>query len=332
MLSGTAVKAVISYVSDYVSKLGLKTYQAFASVHDVFERNAETLKHGGEGVDIAKTLMRQMVNSMSTKLEIGSPMASMYILGNPDHYKSHKFVNFAWRSYVTFVKNGWKVRSGYQDDQEDFDDMLMVRNDNGTYVASSSVDDYRYRPLAYENVTLFEWIQCSEKKARNKKERADDWDWDDSDVTIVEKENRKRKNYRIIRHPFLPEHKAMYKSHSAHCDFRKLNSTIPNFLGGAVPRSDKGDRDYYCTTMLTFFKPWRAPEDLKDDVSTWDQAFLEYAFTDRQKELIANFNLRYECNDARDDHYAIMRKKNWPRTAREKAIKYSVTEMILKTM
>ncbi|KAJ6620990.1 hypothetical protein B0H10DRAFT_1726858, partial [Mycena sp. CBHHK59/15] len=38
LLSGTAVKAVVSYVSDYVSKLGLKTYQAFASVFDVFER------------------------------------------------------------------------------------------------------------------------------------------------------------------------------------------------------------------------------------------------------------------------------------------------------
>ncbi|KAJ6623681.1 hypothetical protein B0H10DRAFT_1633847, partial [Mycena sp. CBHHK59/15] len=38
LLSGTSVKAVVSYVSDYVSKLGLKTYQAFASVFDVFER------------------------------------------------------------------------------------------------------------------------------------------------------------------------------------------------------------------------------------------------------------------------------------------------------
>ncbi|KAJ7122509.1 hypothetical protein C8R43DRAFT_841519, partial [Mycena crocata] len=43
LLSGTSVKAVVSYVSDYVSKLGLKTYQAFASVFDVFERNREVL-------------------------------------------------------------------------------------------------------------------------------------------------------------------------------------------------------------------------------------------------------------------------------------------------
>ncbi|KAJ7808829.1 hypothetical protein B0H13DRAFT_1668446 [Mycena leptocephala] len=330
MLSGTVVKAVISYVSDYVSKLGLKTYQAFASVHDVFERNAENLKHGADGVETARTLMRQMVNSMSTKLEIGSPMAAMYILGNPDHYKSHTFVNFAWRSYVSFVKNAWKVRTGNGEDQDEFDDMMFMKNDNGSYVACSSVDDYRYRPIAYENVTLFEWIQCSEKKARNKKERAEFAD----EIAITEAWAQKKKSHRepvshdasdsdsdgsdfddFIEHDsdsedgdsqidfsedecihaFLPAHKALYESHSVYCDFRKLKTHIPNFLGGAVPRSDKGDRDYYCTTMLTLFKPWRAPEDLKDNLSTWDQAFVEHEFTDRQDDLIANFNIRYEC-------------------------------------
>ncbi|KAJ7152411.1 hypothetical protein C8R46DRAFT_847329, partial [Mycena filopes] len=38
LLSGTAVKAVVSYVSDYISKLSLKSYQMFASVYDVFQK------------------------------------------------------------------------------------------------------------------------------------------------------------------------------------------------------------------------------------------------------------------------------------------------------
>ncbi|KAJ7801457.1 hypothetical protein B0H14DRAFT_2240915, partial [Mycena olivaceomarginata] len=71
----------------------------------------------------------------------------------------------------------------------------------------------------------------------------------------------------------------------------------------------KGDREYYCMALMTLFKPWRTPADLKDEESTWDQTFHEYTFTDRQSELIRNFNIRYECNDARDDYYAIMRRK-----------------------
>ncbi|KAJ7836436.1 hypothetical protein B0H13DRAFT_1652104 [Mycena leptocephala] len=227
----------------------------------MFERNRETLDNGSQGEDTAKTLMRQMINSMSTKMEIGSPMASMYILGNPDHYCSHKY--------------------------------------DGSYLAWSIVDDYRFRPLIYENVNLYEWVQCSEKKHGPAKSvgnlRADE------DAIIVEKENQKSKAHRVTRHPFLPAHEAAFMTHAVHCDFKKLDNIIPNFMGGAVPRADKGDREYYCMTMMTLFKPWRTPEDLKDTESNWDQIFLEHTFTARQEELIRNFNLRYECNDARDD-------------------------------
>ncbi|KAJ7115118.1 hypothetical protein C8R43DRAFT_847316, partial [Mycena crocata] len=38
LLSGTAVKAVISYVSDYISKMSLKSFQMFASVYQVFDK------------------------------------------------------------------------------------------------------------------------------------------------------------------------------------------------------------------------------------------------------------------------------------------------------
>ncbi|KAJ7865900.1 hypothetical protein B0H14DRAFT_2195068, partial [Mycena olivaceomarginata] len=60
--------------------------------------------------------------------------------------------------------------------------------------------------------------------------------------------------------------------------------------------------------LCNLFKPWRSPANLKDEVSTWDQAFKEYDFTKRQNQLMKNFNVRYECNDARDDHYTAMKK------------------------
>ncbi|KAJ7695915.1 hypothetical protein B0H17DRAFT_1131114 [Mycena rosella] len=90
-----------------------------------------------------------------------------------------------------------------------------------------------------------------------------DWESDDDDETVVRKEEEKKKNYRVVRHAFLPDH-PLYLTHAVHCNFRKFDCIIPNFLGGAVPRSDKGNRDYYCLTMMTLFKVWRSPDDLKD--------------------------------------------------------------------
>ncbi|KAF6747792.1 hypothetical protein DFP72DRAFT_753753, partial [Ephemerocybe angulata] len=36
--SGTAIKATAGYIADYICKMGLKTYQIFSSIYDVFER------------------------------------------------------------------------------------------------------------------------------------------------------------------------------------------------------------------------------------------------------------------------------------------------------
>ncbi|KAJ7077794.1 hypothetical protein C8R44DRAFT_554144, partial [Mycena epipterygia] len=276
----------------------------------------------------ARHMMRKMVNSMSAKMEIGSPMASMYILGNPDHYASHTYVTFAWRPYVQFVRGFWVADQDSQnpDEQQDDEEKIPIGRQDGRFIASSGVDDYRYRPVVYNNVTLYEWIQCSEKKKRNSQERADfeeddagytaglpeddvsDWETDDEEDLILDKQAKIDKGKKPVRHPFSHEHD-LFLSHSVMCKFENLTKVIPNFIGGAMPRSDKGDRAAYCMTILTLFKPWRSPLDLKDYQSTWDQAFKEHEFTDRQQELIKNFDIRYECNDARDDHFAQMKKK-----------------------
>jgi hypothetical protein len=83
---------------------------------------------------------------------------------------------------------------------------------------------------------------------------------------------------------------------------------VPNFAGANLPRCDRGDREYYCSTMLTLFRPWRRGTDLKKPEQLWDTAFQEYNFTPEQERYMRNFNVRYECLDARDDYRAQMMK------------------------
>jgi hypothetical protein len=79
---------------------------------------------------------------------------------------------------------------------------------------------------------------------------------------------------------------------------------LPNFLPNTLPRADRGDREYYCCAMLTFFKPWRSGKDLKNKMETWDKSFMAHQFSKRQLEIMKFFNVRYECLDARDDYSA----------------------------
>ena len=83
-----------------MTKPGLNTYSMFDTIHQIFEKNKTLLTVTEHINSSARSLVTKMVNALTAKLEIGSPMASMYLLGNPDHYTSHNFINFYWKSYV----------------------------------------------------------------------------------------------------------------------------------------------------------------------------------------------------------------------------------------
>ncbi|THU83191.1 hypothetical protein K435DRAFT_689997, partial [Dendrothele bispora CBS 962.96] len=97
-------------------------------------------------------------------------------------------------------------------------------------------------------------------------------------------------------------------THEVYCDMGRTKYIIPNFKGGSLPRKDCGDEEYYFCTMLSLFKPWRSGIDLKPFSMTWTEAFTCFEFRETQKKLIRNFNLRYECYDARDNYHAQLKK------------------------
>ena len=92
---------------------------------------------------------------------------------------------------------------------------------------------------------------------------------------------------------FISEH-PLSETHGVRC---LKTARIPNFVGNTLPRHDQGDREYYCSTMLALFKPWRSGLDLRCQSESWDEAFLSHDFSSRQLEVMKNMNIRYECLD-----------------------------------
>ncbi|KZP10044.1 hypothetical protein FIBSPDRAFT_758934, partial [Athelia psychrophila] len=110
--------------------------------------------------------MTQVVNGLTSKTEMGGPMACMYLLGNPDHYKSHEFTSCYWRYYVQWVRNAWKVEGdGIEEDamMDDEDERVVIGKKSGRYVVMSHVQDYVKRPRIYENINLYNWIRLAQK-------------------------------------------------------------------------------------------------------------------------------------------------------------------------
>lgn len=81
LLSGTAIKAIVAYISDYVTKPGLKTYVIFDAIRQVFNHNSEMLGGDIERKKKSRKILTQTVNCLTAKIEIGGPMACLYLLG-----------------------------------------------------------------------------------------------------------------------------------------------------------------------------------------------------------------------------------------------------------
>ena len=417
LLSGTAIKSVIAYVTDYITKSPLKTHTIFEAVKSVFSKLNTVITKESERLQRARQVITKTVNALTSQSEIGSPMAAMYLLKNPDHYKSHELQRFYWRRYVTEVKQAWDNK----DQEDEFDKMdidevdksepepvvVLSRNHKGI-VGVSPVLDYMYRPNKYENVSLYDWIRLSRKiKARQKSvkdengqyvvdaivghcwqggqvrfrllfetgetrwqshascsrltalddylelqnvtvwqelsktivldvrhdvvllnntapddhhddisDSTDDDELEDNDSSLSsidddmddnssEAKDIEMNGLEVNYHRWATFQPAHPQSDTHKVQMLTENSAVvPDFVGGPLPRRDKGNREDYCMTMLTLFKPWRTGLELKTLHEPWDSAFTSYEWPERFSRLMHFFHLRYECNDARDDFSA----------------------------
>ncbi|RXW13813.1 hypothetical protein EST38_g12040 [Candolleomyces aberdarensis] len=259
-----------------------------------------------------------MANSLTSKVEIGGPMASLYLLGNPDRYSSHSFVPLYWRQYVASVMRTWEAASSsaynegslsdpkvyasfkapagtgreeisdVQDDvdldsERDNQDNVLVTRTSTKFVSRSHVDDYALRPLELEHICVYDWVQCAVRKTR--REIAD----------------TKTNFFRYAPgHPLQDSHIVVYNE-------RRMSSVIPNLTGGYLPRHDGEDKEAYSCSMLALFAPWRTGLELRLDHQTWTAAFDAFPFGIRHRQIVDNLKIRYECYDARDDFHAQLR-------------------------
>ncbi|KAF8868381.1 hypothetical protein BD779DRAFT_1399399, partial [Infundibulicybe gibba] len=90
-------------------------------------------------------------------MEMGSPMVCMYLLGHPDHYKSHEFALFYWQSYVREARKFWHEEDAHCEMMAP-DKVALIKR-YGRIVGLSPVYDYIYRPVELLDMCLYDWIQ-----------------------------------------------------------------------------------------------------------------------------------------------------------------------------
>jgi len=188
-----------------------------------------------------------------------------------------------------------EVESSLDADEAKLSLKVIIMSVDGQLTSYKTVLDYAMRPGALYKVCLYEFIQQFKKFKVSQKKASKDNSSDKEDVT---------KPGNTTNFSFLPDH-PQFKTHKISW-LQKEYGHIPNFIGGTLPRQDKGDQDYYCCTMLVLFKPWRNSADLKALDITWCEAFDQHDFSEAQHTSMDCFQIRHECNEARDDFQATL--------------------------
>src|SRR6266478_1477917 len=161
LLSGTAIKAVVAYISDYITKPSLKSHIIFSTIKSVFDNNSKLLGGTMGRREKSRKIITKIVNALTSQLEIGAPMAALYLLGNPDHYTNYQFVPCYWKSYVREARSFW-----HKANEDDQPERVILTKRSRKLIGLSSVNDYIYRPTEYEDMSLYDWFRLSRKGKR----------------------------------------------------------------------------------------------------------------------------------------------------------------------
>lgn len=104
--SGDSAKALIYYVTDYITKESLTTHVGLEALTYAINRNDQKFSEDMVTPDSlkAKSLFVKTVNSMMARQEMSHQQVMSYLIGGGDHYKSETFRLLKWAELDRFIR------------------------------------------------------------------------------------------------------------------------------------------------------------------------------------------------------------------------------------
>ncbi|KAK7450190.1 hypothetical protein VKT23_013073 [Stygiomarasmius scandens] len=207
--SGASPKAILYYITDYITKSPLKTHVAYATLEAALKQVDKLVSTDEPSTTRAKRMLQRCAYALVNQQELSAQQISSYLMEYGDHYTSHEFANLYWPSFERYVQRHDNTtdsvapeepNSGEDDDlyeqesnpdlesydheeeeavdpvsAEDEEITLTLDQTLGNLVQTcSQVDNYLYRADALTNVCLWDFIHQLEKTKRRKLSRRSD--------------------------------------------------------------------------------------------------------------------------------------------------------------
>ncbi|KAF8123348.1 hypothetical protein EV363DRAFT_1180372, partial [Boletus edulis] len=101
--SGSSAKAILYYITDYITKTQLKAHVAYSSLEVAASRLGEFDPTVDDVKQRAKRLLQKCAFCMISHQELSAQQVSSYLLDHGDHYSSHSYRCLYWRAFENLI-------------------------------------------------------------------------------------------------------------------------------------------------------------------------------------------------------------------------------------
>ena len=90
--SGSDAKALVYYITDYVTKMSLSFHDTFALVQkSITSLNTSSHQNNESAIERSRKLVLRCYNSLASQQELSGVQVASYLMNWNDHYTTHKF-------------------------------------------------------------------------------------------------------------------------------------------------------------------------------------------------------------------------------------------------
>jgi hypothetical protein len=96
IFSGSDSKALVYYITDYVTKSNLSFYDTFClmlKATQYLEKRATQINNNLSAEEKSRRLVLRCYNTLASQQELSGVQVASYLMGWPDHYTTHEFAN-----------------------------------------------------------------------------------------------------------------------------------------------------------------------------------------------------------------------------------------------
>jgi hypothetical protein len=103
--SGPAAKAILYYITDYITKSQLQAHVAYAALELSVQKLGDFNPEEDDLTSRSKRLLQRCAHSLISKQELSAQQVASYLMDYEDHFTSDRFTNLYWTSLEAFINS-----------------------------------------------------------------------------------------------------------------------------------------------------------------------------------------------------------------------------------